>query len=1717
MVRPVCSGIVLGTARIFVYRPFRSWGMNRTRALSFAFAALTGLISGLPLTIHADDTEIYVGSRAFTEAVRPNVLLLLDTSGSMASFDGESLDRLDRVKVALNAILDEVNDMNIGLARFHTPGGPILFPVSYVDADVQDVELGLIPEINQRLVGSENDAEQLAAGGATVLDSTQLEMTTTSAFGSEVSTVATVSASSDDASQTTAASAVDTSSTTMDCCVARNGLRFQNVPIPPGSVVTRAILEFKSSSDSSGATNITFSGHQIGNSPAFGAAADIFSRTPTPLALNVDWDAPEWIADSPVFSPNLRQIVQSIVDDPGWAANNSLSLFMAGTGARSAKTFDGGGLAAAANLYLDWVEPPIASGDQIVGLRFTDVRIPQGQGIQSAVLEFMPSEDAVDPVNLVIQGEAVDDSAAFTTTVNDISSRTLTTSNVAWNPPAGDWKEGVAQTSTDLTAVVQEIVNRSGWCGGNAMSFVIRDLGAMGPRSATSFDGDPGRAPILRIDYDTTRPPGPGQGCTIVEVSARPALDDDDVNQNVSDESLDTNRPIIQMDSTKVNGLRYQNLEVPPGVTIVDARLVFTATDPGAIPVNPTGDPVTISFSADATDTAGPFVSGAGTDVLSRTPVVASVSWSPSVWTTVGSEQISPDLSPIIDAVVNGGFGWEEGNDLALLVETTGSGSRIAVSRDDSSSDAPQLRIIMRVNIGDFPGIPVTTVRQRLKQIVDELDHDGTTPLVDVLYEAASYYRGDPVTWGLNRGTGSTAVKRSTRVSHPASYTGGTVVRAAGCTDSNLNASACVSEHITGGPDYISPIDTECQSNFIVMLTDGIANRNSSRSLIESLTGSGSCSSTLPPPPDGSGGSVSSSERCGLELTSFLADSDNDQNPDVPGQNTVTTYTIGLNISNEWLEQIAKVGGGGFYEAGSTAELRETFNKIASDILERTASFATPSLSVNSFNRLFHLDEVYFSLFEPRPKIAWDGNIKKYRLCTDPDACGDGNILDADGDPALGADARIHADAQSFWLDPESSHRPDGANVLHGGAGNALFSTLPRHTERRVLTYTSATPPPRITGAGLDTQHVVKDADGNGILDGLSTGSDDADLQTTKDLLGWPGDPVATLTAPERAALVSELHAHIQWIRGQDVDDEDADGDTSEDRYSFSDPLHSSPVAFTIGGDTENPVVKVVVGTNDGGLRLINGHNGVEEFIFYPQSTLRRLTEVRRNPAGRKHYGIDGTATIWLNDINNNGLIERDLGDFARVFIGQRRGGNEIYSLDITPRSGADLEDQDAIDSINPVYVWRIRGSSAEYPRLGQTWSRPKLATINIANTPDPGDIGPKTALFFAGGYDDSQDSGFGAGGVGNAIYIADPFTGDRWLSVSNSDPGGPLNRVVVDDDPLYSIHEQPKMAFPIPSDLALLDSNADGNVDRILVGDTGGQLWRVDLRAADPSDASTGRIVAVVGRLGLVSSDETLADRRKFFEPPDVIQVRGGVGFSSVANYDLVTIVSGNRANPLGLTVQDRFFAFRDTVIGQMADDGLSFDVDGDGVPDGTPPGIANDGNADSFPTLKGPLDSPFEPGDLFDVTDTVVFEGADLTGLQNANGYYIDLTGVGEKGLSSPITLEGTVNFTTYLPEPPSSSAPCKLVEGNGFLYSINVLNGTAVMNFDGSSDLDPLSVADRRLTLGAGIPSSAIPIFNPDGIPLLIGGSGGATIVDLGIKLPKKRTYWFEEAGR
>jgi type IV pilus assembly protein PilY1 len=307
-------------------------------------------------------------------------------------------------------------------------------------------------------------------------------------------------------------------------------------------------------------------------------------------------------------------------------------------------------------------------------------------------------------------------------------------------------------------------------------------------------------------------------------------------------------------------------------------------------------------------------------------------------------------------------------------------------------------------------------------------------------------------------------------------------------------------------------------------------------------------------------------------------------------------------------------------------------------------------------------------------------------------------------------------------------------------------------------------------------------------------------------------------------------------------------------------------------------------------------------------------------------------------------------------------------------------------------------------------------------------------------------------------------------------------------------------MTYPIPSDLALMDSNGDGATDRIYVGDTGGQLWRVDIGADRTTSAA---FKATVGKLATVADQFETEDQRKFFYPPDVLQVNDAA-YSSVGNYDLVTIATGNRSHPLNTDVQDRFYAFRDYHQAPL--------VDGDDpAPD--PPESDDDGLADGYTTLQGKTVAL--AGNLFDVTDINDPAGTDLTDLKDDDGYFIDLEGLGEKGLSSPITLAGTVFFTSYTPEDVLQISDCSLAEGGGTVYAFNVLNGAAVfINWDGIGDDTNLLLNDRTQTLGAGIPSSAVPIFQKEGISLLIGGGGGAKTIDPGLGWAPVRTYWGQE---
>ena len=146
------------------------------------------------------------------------------------------------------------------------------------------------------------------------------------------------------------------------------------------------------------------------------------------------------------------------------------------------------------------IESP-TSGSQQVGMRFTGVNVPAGAVITNAYIRFRATEADSPNTNdntadLTIRGQAADNPTTFTSTANDISGRPTTSAAVAWKPSA--WATGTNYDTPDITSVVQEVVNRSGWAANQSMAFIITGSGS---RSANSYDGSTSTAPLLHIEW----------------------------------------------------------------------------------------------------------------------------------------------------------------------------------------------------------------------------------------------------------------------------------------------------------------------------------------------------------------------------------------------------------------------------------------------------------------------------------------------------------------------------------------------------------------------------------------------------------------------------------------------------------------------------------------------------------------------------------------------------------------------------------------------------------------------------------------------------------------------------------------------------------------------------------------------------------------------------------------------------------------------------------------------------------------------------------------------------------------------------------------------------------------------------------------------------------------------------------------------------------------
>ena len=784
---------------------------------------------------------------------------------------------------------------------------------------------------------------------------------------------------------------------------------------------------------------------------------------------------------------------------------------------------------------------------------------------------------------------------------------------------------------------------------------------------------------------------------------------------------------------------------------------------------------------------------------------------------------------------------------------------------------------------------------------------------------------------------------------------------------------------------YTSPIQLECQPNFIIVISDGLYT-----------------------------GSVQPQAEAAQRYTQ-------DHASGFAGKQNIIVHTIGFGIgvsepgsvlaANDVLQQAAKNGGGKFYDTNSLAELEAALQDAMQQVAAATFSFATPVVPTTSATGS---DKAYLAAFQSNPsRPFWRGYLKAFKRDSS------GNVkVDANGVPL---------DSELVWEAGQQLAGKSGSSrtiyTLIGGTRqafsksntnltDALLNTgasvfTYKFTDKDSITLTRDFTKQVAAGAlaALDVK-LVADVPGAVAPPGCSidcfaynpNGGDPTSIPPAN--LGYVGGlnsavygngtKLTSLVLQSSASITRD--ALIDFIRGIDSIDEDADTNVTEEReWKLGDIFHSSPVLvtppiapssdasyITFRDAQKNRPTILLAAANDGMLHAFQEADGNELWAFVPPDQLGRLKLVAQS-FGSHPFFADSSPVVADVKIGSNWKT-------VAVF-GERRGGRSYHALDIT-------------DTTNPQYLWSFSDS-----KLGETWSEAAISKVRMA------DGSTKFVAIVGGGYDTDDNNV-----TGKAVFAIDLATGTKlWEYYNNASS----------DDRQY-------MNYSIPANPTIADLDRDGYIDRLYIGDVGGQLWKFDLSAA--ATLSGGLVTNWTGKRMFkadASLPKTPADGE--FYPDQAIYAAPIPAFDEQKNL-WVYFGTGDRNHPNNTTAPNRFYGIKDNV------------------------SMTNG--------------SPLTEANLVNVTS------ANATVTQ---GWYF-LLGSNEKVLASADVFNKVALFSTFTP---TSTSACASGGGEAKLYAVQIATGYAAVDFSTGAALASTDASTTRSkTIGTGIPSKPVVVITESG---------------------------------
>jgi type IV pilus assembly protein PilY1 len=507
----------------------------------------------------------------------------------------------------------------------------------------------------------------------------------------------------------------------------------------------------------------------------------------------------------------------------------------------------------------------------------------------------------------------------------------------------------------------------------------------------------------------------------------------------------------------------------------------------------------------------------------------------------------------------------------------------------------------------------------------------------------------------------------------------------------------------------------------------------------------------------------------------------------------------------------------------------------------------------------------------------------------------------------------------------------------------------------------------------------------------------------------------------------------VNHIRGFDAYDIDFDKNTTEQKsFKLADIVHSNgaivgePSRYFedegyngTGGFYEtiknkNRKKVVISGANDGMLHAFDAATGNEVWGFIPNALLKQLKLMRYSHT----YYVDGSpkvADVWFYSSSTD--TTKSVDEWKTVLIcSLRKGGKSYFALDIT-------------DTENPKFLWEFPQSS-DLSKMGESWSEPAIGRVKIEGT--DGKLYERWVAFIGGGYLKGEKTDKDP--MGRSFFVIDIKTGAiLWQFYY--------------DKKVY----KEKMTWGIASPPTAVDIDYDGFIDKVYVGDLGGNMWVFNVSANEVTKKSDSLWS------GMVLYDGT-KNHPVYYQPAVAFDSKG---------IPWVFWGTGDREDPTSKTSKERFFGVKDD-----DDQGVHY---------------------------------PYKESNLTDVTLLNTYNPQTAT-----KGWYITLED-GEKVLARSAAFSSLVYFTTFTP---GEAKDCK-VAGGPRLYMVEFRSGGGATAFSNAAYLANTTSARFKQIGSGVPSSPVISVDSKGKASVIAGTTGGAVYsrVIYSSGTNKQLLYWRE----